>query len=225
MKVVGRMKSLRALSLCSCCISDAGMTSIASLTDLRVLRLGGCNISDAGVAKLEWLKRLEHLDLRDTGVSDAGLEHLQGLLALRTLDVDGTRVTGDGLAALQRALPKCDISCNSPNGHQQERVQFSMRPLLWDEIRDRIWGRKPSGSGAKKVRTEEWGGGKGKIGKSGSKGGKALLLAWHAPGRGGIRPEPRVRHDRRKSGDTVPILEKWVGFDIFGPGTGDRRAY
>lgn len=91
-------------------ITDAGLESVAKLTNLTRLDVHHTNISDAGLARLAPLTHLESLNLYGTAITDAGLDHLKGLTALRALHLWQTKVTPQAVARLKTALPTADIT-------------------------------------------------------------------------------------------------------------------
>lgn len=73
------------------------------------LGAGIVTVTDAGLRTLAGLTELEELDLHDTAVTDGGLPLLATLTALKKLDLRGTKVTEQGIADLSRSLPECQI--------------------------------------------------------------------------------------------------------------------
>lgn len=70
---------------------------------------GIVTVTDAGLRSLASLTELQQLDLHDTAVTDGGVPLLSTLKALKTLDLRGTKVTEQGIADLARSLPECQI--------------------------------------------------------------------------------------------------------------------
>lgn len=67
-------------------VTDAGVRSLATLTNLRWLSLARCSaMRGAGLQALEALPRLQHLDLTYCGVQSPAIERLPRLPALHTL--------------------------------------------------------------------------------------------------------------------------------------------
>jgi Leucine-rich repeat (LRR) protein len=107
------LRSLRALELGFCSITDAGLGIIATLPELRRLSFSGSTISDAGIKHFSHHPRLEHVELRTAGLTDQSLEHLSQIKTLTRLDLYGSgqpgvdagrSFTSSGLAHL-KALP------------------------------------------------------------------------------------------------------------------------
>jgi uncharacterized membrane protein len=94
-------------------ITDAGLASVAKLTNLTRLDLNHTAITDAGLAQLASLTRLETLNLYGTTISDAGLDRLKPLTNLRTVHLWQTRVTPEAVARLKTALPSADITIDA----------------------------------------------------------------------------------------------------------------
>jgi uncharacterized membrane protein len=90
-------------------VTDAGLASIASLTNLTRLHLQRTAIGDAGLAHLAKLAHLEYLNVYGTKVSDEGLKRLAGVKTLRSLYVWKTAVTAEGIASLKAALPRVAV--------------------------------------------------------------------------------------------------------------------
>jgi len=120
---IGRLLSLRELSLSRGTFCDADLTSLAALTNLTRLSLctsdnisgtfamclerlanlqqlsPGENVTDEGLLSISRLAALERLILEGP-FSDAGLEHLNSLRQLSTLFITSDRITPKGLAVV-----------------------------------------------------------------------------------------------------------------------------
>ncbi len=81
-------------------VTDAGLRSIARMTQLTHLDLGGTGVTDAGVAHLARCHRLKDVNLQWTASGDGALRALAGLPDVTHLRT-GNRVTDAGLALLQ----------------------------------------------------------------------------------------------------------------------------
>lgn len=86
-------------------VSDAGLATLAKLSNLERLHLENTKIGDAGIAQLAGLAKLEYLNLYGTKVSDAGLAKLEGNKALKKLFVWQTAATQAGAKALEAKVP------------------------------------------------------------------------------------------------------------------------
>lgn len=86
-------------------VTDAGLATIAKMTNLERLHLENTAVTDAGIAQLAGLPRLEYLNLYGTKVTDAGLAKLSGLKSLRKIFLWQTAVTKDGAKKLEAAVP------------------------------------------------------------------------------------------------------------------------
>jgi hypothetical protein len=84
-------------------------SAFGTLAPLTRLCARGRYVTDAGLKSLAALTDLEDLDLRDARVTDAGLKALAVLTKLRKLDLRGTQVTETGVRRLSRTLPDCHI--------------------------------------------------------------------------------------------------------------------
>lgn len=90
--------ALRWLDLGETAVTDAGLRSLAAMTNLHRLHLDRTAVTDAGLANLAPLARLELLNLHATKVTDAGLTALQTLPRLRSLYLWQTKVTPEAAA-------------------------------------------------------------------------------------------------------------------------------
>jgi hypothetical protein len=94
------LKSVCELDLGYSDITDAGLASIADLTELRSLYLYGTKVTDDGLRHLRRLDKLETLVLASDQFSDAALPYVATLHSLKVLNLNGTRVTDAGLVHL-----------------------------------------------------------------------------------------------------------------------------
>jgi internalin A len=96
--------------LWSVSLTDAGLESIATLTELRELRLGGTSVSASGLGKLKGLEKLERLSLQGCKrIADDAAGVLSSFSRLRVLDLKDTAITEQGAAEIRKALPECQI--------------------------------------------------------------------------------------------------------------------
>ncbi|MBC7852721.1 MAG: hypothetical protein IAF94_04720 [Pirellulaceae bacterium] len=82
-------------------LTDAGMTTIAKLTQLEHLRIRGGSIGDDGLEALSAMPNLRILNLPHGQFTDAGLAQLKTLPKLQMLRIGSTKVTDGGIAALK----------------------------------------------------------------------------------------------------------------------------
>lgn len=134
--LVGRMRSLVALTVQEAVITDAGLAQLRGLPleelqffrcygvsdeglrhfgafiKLRRLMLRDLAITGAGLSVVRRMPELNLLRLSETGVDDAALGHLLGLPKLTRLELRQTRVTDAGMEAVGRlaALEYLDLS-------------------------------------------------------------------------------------------------------------------
>ncbi len=83
-------------------ISDDSAEALGKITTLRKLSLGGVKITDAGLKHIGALTRLENLALDHTKVTNAGLAHLTQLSHLQHFLCNGLLITDEGAAHLAK---------------------------------------------------------------------------------------------------------------------------
>jgi hypothetical protein len=83
-------------------VTDAGLPSVAQLTDLEALTLSACDqLTDAGLASLAGMPKLCLLDMTwPSGATPAGVRALAGLPAVQYLSVTGDAFDDSCLAAV-----------------------------------------------------------------------------------------------------------------------------
>ena len=86
-------------------ITDAGLATLAKLSNLERLHLENTKVTDAGVAQLAGIKTLEYLNLYGTKVTDAGIAKLASATGMKKLFVWQTAVTQAGAKALEAKIP------------------------------------------------------------------------------------------------------------------------
>ncbi len=74
-------------------ITDAGLATVATLTNVRALDLTRTAVTSAGVAKLAALQKLETVNLTSTAVDDAGVAPLRALASLKNAWTFDTKVS------------------------------------------------------------------------------------------------------------------------------------
>ena len=84
---IGKMASLRVLSMEQTPLNNATVELLAGLTELKELMLFGTNVSDDGMEKLAGLTKLTKLELRGTGVGVKGMNYLKNMPELLILDI------------------------------------------------------------------------------------------------------------------------------------------
>ena len=88
-------------------MTDAGLKSLASLTELVSLALDGTAVSDAGLESLGALPRLVNLSVGRTKVTDAGAARLQQIRA--ALQAKAAPAAGNGVRMPGAAIPALEI--------------------------------------------------------------------------------------------------------------------
>lgn len=95
------LTDLQFLNLSNCRrITDSGLRHLQQLAKLRTLRLNRINIDGSGLANLSGHKHLSKLYLSGSGITDESLVHLATMSRLRTLDLEDTKITDSGLVQL-----------------------------------------------------------------------------------------------------------------------------
>jgi uncharacterized membrane protein len=90
-------------------ITDAGLQSVAKMTNLSRLEIQETNTGDPGLQWVESLPELEVINLYNTHVTDKGLERLESLKKLRRVYLWRTNVTDAGVQALRKRMPQVDV--------------------------------------------------------------------------------------------------------------------
>ncbi|HEY7157478.1 MAG TPA: hypothetical protein VH575_26220 [Gemmataceae bacterium] len=101
LKHIGKLVTLRDLSLSDTLVTDAGLPHLKNLRKLRFLDLSGTRITDAGLQHFKNFKELTGLNLGRTQVTDEGMEHVKEIKMLTWLKLDRTHITDAGLAKLK----------------------------------------------------------------------------------------------------------------------------
>lgn len=96
--------------LWSLSLTDAGMQSIATVTDLHELRLEGRNVTARGLDAIKGLGKLERLNVQGCKrLRDDAVPALAAMKHLRVVDLRDSGLTDAGVAKLRAALPDCVI--------------------------------------------------------------------------------------------------------------------
>ncbi len=85
-------------------VTDAGLATVAKMSQLQRLHLEKTAVSDDGIAMLAGLRDLEYLNLYGTAVTERIFEPLSQLLALRKLYLYETKVDPKAAWAFQRSM-------------------------------------------------------------------------------------------------------------------------
>lgn len=101
---------LAELNLSRSKVTDAGLASLAGMSNLKKLHLPNTAVSDAGIDALLGLSKLEYLNLFNTKITDAGLAKLEKLTNLKHLYVWQTGATKPAAEALHAKLPSIVIN-------------------------------------------------------------------------------------------------------------------
>lgn len=105
LRLVSSLPGLVKLRICGEHISDAGLASLAGMTQLKDLELSCPNISDAGLDHVARLNQLERLQIWQGRITSAGLDRLVRLRRLESLDLALQGPIGESLSASLKKLP------------------------------------------------------------------------------------------------------------------------
>ncbi len=105
-----KAKKLKILVLRNTAITDDALKHVGKITTLKDLTISYVDIKGPGLAHLSGLKDLTTLRLAKTDIGDEHLKPLAGLEKLEYLDVSKTNVTDKGVEWLQERLPDLRIS-------------------------------------------------------------------------------------------------------------------
>ncbi len=96
--------------LWSLMLTEAGMQSIASVTELRELRMAGTAVTTRGLEALRPLAKLERLDLSGCKrLRDDAAGVLAAMTQLRALDLKDSGFSAAAVSKLRAALPQCQV--------------------------------------------------------------------------------------------------------------------
>jgi hypothetical protein len=101
------MSKLKALGVGDAWSSDAGVTSLASLTNLEVLALkGGPNLTDDGLKPLAGMPKLRALEIYHSRISEQGLDYLSSCKKLDSIQIQSSiAISQQAVARLKTDLP------------------------------------------------------------------------------------------------------------------------
>jgi Leucine-rich repeat (LRR) protein len=96
--------------LWSLLLSEAGMQSIATVTELRELRLEGRAVTGRGLELLKPLAKLERLDLQGCKrLRDDAATVLASMKQLKVLDLKDSSLSAEAVAKIREALPQAEV--------------------------------------------------------------------------------------------------------------------
>jgi hypothetical protein len=91
-------------------LTDAGMQSVAAVTELRDLSLAGTPVTGRGLKLLSSLDKLERLNLQGCRkLKDDAATVLAGFHHLRMLDLKESSLEEESVKRIRSALPDCQI--------------------------------------------------------------------------------------------------------------------
>lgn len=98
---IGKIYSLKKLSLEKCDIDGSGFDALQPLHKLVSLNLGGTHVTDGAMSKLKCIDQLEVLDLSYTNIGDEGIASVaNNMRSLTTLSLRGAKISSRGLSSL-----------------------------------------------------------------------------------------------------------------------------
>ena len=96
--------------LWSLTLTDAGMQSIAAVTELRELRMEGRGVTSRGLESLARLAKLERLNLQGCKrLRDDAASVLSSMKQLRVLDLKDSSLSEQAVTKIRAALPGCQV--------------------------------------------------------------------------------------------------------------------
>lgn len=96
--------------LWSLTLSEAGMQSIASVTELRELRMEGRAVTGRGLELLKPLAKLERLDLQACKrLRDDAATVLASMKQLKVIDLKDSSLSKEAVEKIRAALPNCEV--------------------------------------------------------------------------------------------------------------------
>jgi len=96
--------------LWSLTVTDAGMQSIAAVTELRELRMEGRAVTARGLEALKRLTRLERLQLQGCKrLTDDAASVLGSMTQLQILDLKDSSLSEQAVTRVRAALPNCQV--------------------------------------------------------------------------------------------------------------------
>ncbi len=102
LKLLGKSRNVRALSLENCKSNRPLLSEIAALDELQDLRITNCAVNDVELSFLAKLTELQSLDLQKTGIDGSCLEKIPNPEKLNTLNLSDTKVSSRHVAVLKR---------------------------------------------------------------------------------------------------------------------------
>lgn len=97
---LGKMKTLKSLSLLYCNITGNGVRHIMGLRNLEYLNMDKREVSDDGLRQVRQLTKLKHLDIFSGRITDLGCGYIAKLPNLESLELCGGYIADTGCALL-----------------------------------------------------------------------------------------------------------------------------
>ncbi len=117
---IGRLTSLRNLSLDENPLGDEGIAHLAGLRQLRELRAWDVGMTDASVEAIVGMRTLQILSIGgNPGITDASIPLLSRMDSLRELQVGASGITLAGIQKLQAALPNCVVYAHTSSNSDE----------------------------------------------------------------------------------------------------------
>lgn len=109
-KAVGKMGTLKKLTLMHSKVSADGLKQFATLPQLKELTLAYAELTDESVKGLAGCPALEVVCVNYTGLTDAGILELLKLPKLKSLQMYGVKVKKETIEKAKKDYPKLDIA-------------------------------------------------------------------------------------------------------------------
>jgi len=135
LKEIGKLKSLKLLSLRNTLATDDVLQEAGKLSQLNILLISHqgrsvslSKITKAGISKLKSLKKLKTLSLSGTQLTDHAVDEIVGLKNLESFELVNTSITLDGLTKFSRAIPNCRVMfVNNQLPNTMQRINVMKR--------------------------------------------------------------------------------------------------
>ena len=111
MESLAKLTELKRLDLTDSAIGDETLQAVSQLGKLEAVLLRRTAVTDDGLVALTGLPKLRAVDLRNSNIADAGLDHLAKIKTLVDIQLEKSKVTDAGVAKL-KDLPLKSFNVN-----------------------------------------------------------------------------------------------------------------